>query len=111
MFPFPQLFFLLGIFFSLTLTDALAEPAPTLPSDIGAALWLKADDVQGGNGTVVTEWKSRVGNLTATQIAYNSPPIVLKQTIGNNKPAIFFPPNPDNGKYRYFEIPSNFSTA
>ena len=109
MFPFPQLFFLLGIFFSLTLTDALAEPAPTLPSDIGGAvLWLKADDVQGGNGTVVTEWKSRVRDLIATPIANVSPLIVLKQTTGNNKPAIFFSQSPANGEYRYFEIPSNF---
>ena len=109
MFPFPQLFFLLGIFFSLTLTDALAEPAPTLPSDIGAALWLKADDVQGGNGTVVTEWKSRVGNLTATQFANGSARIERKQTTGNNNAAIFFPPSSGVGDYRYFEIPSNFN--
>ncbi len=109
MFRFPHLFFLLGIFFSLTLAKALEEPSSNLPADKGAVLWLKADDVQGRNGTVVTEWKSRVGNLTATQSANESARIEGNQTTGNNKPAIFFPQGNATGGYGYFEIPSNFN--
>jgi len=108
MFPFPFLCFFLATFFSLTLGDALAEPAPTLPSDIGAALWLKADDAKGGNGTVVTEWKCRVSGSNATQIA-NVDVKVRKQTTLNNKAAIFFPTSPADNSYRYFEFPSNFN--
>jgi hypothetical protein len=108
MFLAPFLCFFLATFFSLTLADALAEPAPTLPSDIGAALWLKADDVEGGNGTVVTEWKCRVSGSNATQIA-NVDVKVRKQTTLNNKAAIFFPTSPADNSYRYFEFLSNFN--
>ena len=111
MFRLPHLFFLLGIFFSLKLANAQEELPRNLPAEMGAALWLKADErlelYAGGNGTVVSKWESKVGNLTATQSSSESARIEGNQTIGNNKAAIFFPPS--NEGYGYFEIPSNFN--
>ena len=105
MFRFPLPFFFIGICLSLMLANARAEPSRNLPAEMGAALWLKADEnlefYQGGNGTVVSTWKSKVGNLTATQSSNESATVEGNQTIANNKDTIFFPPGTD---YGYFEI-------
>ena len=117
MFHFPLLCFLLGTCLSFTLANALAEASRNLPAEMGAAgaaLWLKADEKRAfhtgvGNGTVVSTWKSKVGNLTATQSSNQSARIEGNQTIGNNKEAVFFPQGSGEAGYGYFEIPSNFN--
>jgi hypothetical protein len=114
MFRLPLQCFLLGICLSLTLANALAETSRNLPAEMGAALWLKADEERTfhtgvGNGTVVSTWKSKVGNLTATQSSNQSARIEGNQTIGNNKEAVFFPPGSGGSGYGYFKIPGNFN--
>jgi hypothetical protein len=103
MFRVPLPFFLTGICLSLMLAQARAETqgepdssySRNLPADMGAALWLKADEnlycYPRGNGTVVATWRSKVGDLTATQSPTETARIEGNQTIANNKPAIFFP--------------------
>ena len=113
MFRAPLSFFLIGICLALMLTSARAEISRNLPAEMGAALWLKADerlelDTE-GNGTVVSKWGSKVGNLTATQSLNESARIEGNQTTPNNKYAIFFPQGNATGGYGYFEIPSNFN--
>ena len=88
-----------------------------LPAEMGAALWLKADEklelYARGNGTVVSSWQSKVEKdgkkLIATQSSNESARIEGNQTIGGNKAAIFFPQGNATGGYGYFEIPSNFN--
>lgn len=112
MFRFPLPFFFIGICLSLILPAARAETSRNLPAEMRAALWLKADEnlefYQGGNGTVVSTWKSKVGNLTATQSSNESATVEGNQTIANNKDAIFFPPGTD---YGYFEILNKINCA
>jgi hypothetical protein len=95
------------------LADARAQTSRNLPVDMGADLWLKADEglelYEGGNGTVVSTWQSKVGNLTATQSSSESARIEGNQTTTNNKEAIFFPQGNGASGYGYFEIPSNFN--
>ena len=113
MLRFPLPFFLIGICVSLMLAHARAETSRDLPAKMGAALWLKADERLefnvGGNGTVVSTWQSKVGNLTATQSSNESARIEGNQTTANNKDAIFFPKGSGASGYGYFEIPSNFN--
>ena len=97
------------------LAHARAETSRNLPSEMGAALWLKADERNGGggNGTVISQWGSKVGkvgeNLIATQSSNESAFIKGNQTTANNKDAIFFPQGSGTSGYGYFEIPSNFN--
>lgn len=98
------------------LADARAQTSRNLPADLGADgadLWLKADEglelYEGGNGTIVSTWQSKVGNLTATQSSNESARIEGNQTTANNKEAIFFPQGNGASGYGYFEIPSNFN--
>jgi len=114
MFRVPLPFFLTGICLSLMLAQARAETSRNIPAEMGAALWLKADENllchPGGNGTVVATWRSKVGNLTATQSPTEMARIEGNQTIANNKDAIFFPKGHTNSEgYGYFEIPSSFN--
>lgn len=111
MFRCPLLCFLVGTCLSLTLANALADTSRNLPAEMGAALWLKADERNGngGNGTIVPQWESKVGNLIATQSSNESASIKGNQTTGNNKDAIYFPQGNATGGYGYFEIPDNFN--
>jgi len=114
MFRIPLPLFLTGICVSLMLAQARAETSRSIPAEMDAALWLKADENlifhPGGNGTVVANWRSKVGNLTATQSPTQTARIEKNQTIANNKNAIFFPKGHTNSEgYGYFEIPSSFN--
>ena len=117
MFRFPLPFFFIGICLSLMLANARAEPSRNLPAEMGAALWLKADEGleldARGNGTVVSKWESKVEKdgkkLIATQSSNESARIEGNQTIANNKDAIYFPQGNATGGYGYFEILSNFN--
>ena len=109
----PRPLLLVATCISLTFAAAQAEDlSRNLPAEMGAALWLKADEklelYARGNGTVVSSWQSKVGNLTANQSSSESARIEGNQTISNNKAAIFFPQGNATGGYGYFEIPSNF---
>jgi len=97
-----------------TQAEDLSEDLPrNLPAEMGAVLWLKADEklelYARGNGTVVSSWQSKVGILTANQSSSESARIEGNQTIGGNKAAIFFPQGNATGGYGYFEIESNFN--
>ena len=114
----PRPLLLVATCISLTFAAAQAEDLPrNLPAEMGAALWLKADEklelYARGNGTVVFNWESKVEKdgkkLIATQSSNESARIEGNQTISNDKHAIFFPTGNATGGYGYFEIPSNFN--
>lgn len=108
----------ISLTFAAAQAEDLSEDLPrNLPAEMGAALWLKADEklelYARGNGTVVSKWESKVEKdgkkLIATQSSNESARIEGNQTIGGNKAAIFFPQGNATGGYGYFEIPSNFN--